>query len=352
VTGVQTCALPISLNGFSAGPDFPAEGTILSTLTNVTYPVEEGGAEGSYYPPEGGLTTFPSQKCTVNLVADGAGGDYLDWENVTNVQFFENGVNIAYNVRQEDSSLYFEINGQNYVNGYRIVSLVHNGYGGASESGVATYNTTDVFYTGDVQVYHNLDGTDFHVGNTTREYRHDGYGGYTYSDGMPTYYYNGYSLGSFTVGVNTEIGGNMYPIGNSYYEVQSNGLGQAVYANAYTSYFSYGTYVATYDGYNYYSDETGGTYTEPVPSYPENGTETGNTSSGTNYIDINGTQYENGSYSGTEYHDGIGGTYWSYSYSYQSQGYVFTSSWNGTDEYGNDLGYTYYYSDGNGGYTT
>jgi hypothetical protein len=324
-----------TMNGFSAGPDFPAEGTILSTLTNVTYPVEEGGAQGSFTNQGGGETLFASQKCSVNIVADGLGGQYTDWDNATNVQFFQSGEIIEENVRQDDSNLYFDVTMQSYVNGYIIVSVVHDGYGGATESGVTFYNTTAVFYEGEAGVYYDLDGTSYQVGNATRAYSHNGTGGYTYSDNNTVYFYQGYVVGSGSSVINTSIGGNDYAIGSNSYEVHSDGLGAAVYANTQTSYYSYGTFITTYDGYNYYSDGYGGTYSEQVPSYPESGTETGNYSSGTNYIDINGTQYENGTYSGTEYNDGSGGTYWSYSYSYQYYGYEFT--------YG-------YYSDGNGGY--
>jgi hypothetical protein len=325
-----------TLNGMSEGPDFPAAGTVLSVSTGLNRTEFYGGTLLSYTYSE---TTYTDYKeiYDVNLVANGSGGEYMDYSNGFNVRNKPANTVVATSLFTESSYLYFDQNSQSYENGYNTGEIRHDGTGSLYLTSFTTYNTTSVFYEGETGAYYELDGVSYQVGNATRSYSHNGQGGYTYSDGNTVYFSQGYVVGTGSSGINTSIGGNDYPIGSVSYEVHSNGLGSAEYANSQTSYYGYGTFIATYDGYNYYSDGYGGTYTESVPSYPSYGTTTGNTSNGTIYIDIYGSQYENGSYSGTEYNDGNGGYYWEYSNSYQYYGYEFTSG---------------YYSDGNGGYYT
>ncbi len=324
----------LTLNGTTDGPDFPAAGTILGVATGLNKTEVYGGQLLSYTYGETTYTDY-QEIYDVNLVANGTGGEYLDYSNGFNVRYKPAGTVVATSLFTEPSYLYFDQNANNYENGYNTGEIRHDGSGSLYLTSFTTYNTTSVFYEGDTGVYYELDGTSYQVGNATRYYSHDGQGGYTYSDGNVVYYYQGFVVGSGSTPIYYGIDNVDYTIGQSTYDVISNGMGQAEYNGTGSTYYDYGTYITTYDGYNYYSDGTGGVYTEQVPSYPEYGTTTGNTSNGTNYIDINGTQYENGSYSGTEYNDGNGGYYWDYSYSYQYYGYEFTSG---------------YYSDGNGGY--
>ena len=323
-----------TLNGTTDGPDYPAAGTVLSVVTGVNMTEFYGGTIISYTYGETEYTDY-REIYDVNLVANGAGGEYMDYSNGFNVRNKPFGTVVATSLYNEPHYLYFDQDYNNYENGYITGEIRHDGGGNLYLTSFTTYNTTSVFYQSDTGAYYELEGVSYQVGNSTRSYSHDGAGGYIFTDGNTSYYYQGYVVGSGSYDINFSIGGSDYPIGSVSYEVHSDGIGGASFENGNTTYLEYGTYITQYEGYNYYSDGSGATYSEEAPSYPESGTETGNFDSGTNYIDIEGTQYENGTYSGAEYHDGSGGTYWSYSYSYQEYGYEFTSG---------------YYSDGNGGY--
>jgi hypothetical protein len=196
------------------------------------------------------------------------------------------------------------------------------------------------------------------------------YGTFITSDSSYNYYSNGSggyyseyvgggnncdSYGTWLEGSNSDIVvnnpcGGTWTVGQSTYSVYADG-NCGTYSESGNNYYSYETYLGNCNDYNYYSDGNGsyrqGEYTG---SYPSAGTPTGNTSSGTNYLDINGVQYENGTYSATEFHDGSGGYYLGdYQYSYTSYGHYFGSQsyYDWSNMY--DV-YTYYYSDGMGGY--
>ncbi len=183
----------------------------------------------------------------------------------------------------------------------------------------------------------------------------DSYGTFITSDSSYNYYSNGnggyyaesaggggcdssgtyYSGGTNPIYIN--VGCGDFQIGEESYSVYADG-NCGTYTNSSNNYWSYGTYVGNCSGYNYYSDGNGSYYSESDgsgSSYPAYGETTGNSGSGDNYIEINGSQYMNGSYSYTEFHDGMGGYYTEYYYSYPSYGTNFGGQ---------------YYADGNGGY--
>lgn len=142
--------------------------------------------------------------------------------------------------------------------------------------------------------------------------------------------------------------------GNTFFDGNNNrtewdGAGNPVFR--YSGLYSNGTFITNYGDYNYYWDGAGGFYSEFAGSYPDNGTPTGSTGSGTNQIEINGQWFDNGTWSSTEYHDGNGGQYSDYSYYYQIYGYEFlvTSYY---DEEAAMTYYTQYLSDGSAGYYT
>jgi len=178
-----------------------------------------------------------------------------------------------------------------------------------------------------------------------------------YANGNGGYYQGEYtgtplcdSAGTFIEGNSSDITfsascGN-FTVGQSTYSTYADGT-CGTYSESGNNYLSSGTFLGSCGSDNYYSDGAGSAY-----SYVAAGTQNGNTGSGTNHITINGVQYDNGTYSYAEYHDGMGGYYTEYSYSYQSYGYTFTSVVSGYDsELMMDI-YTYYNSDGNGGYYT
>ncbi len=322
-----------TLNGMTEGPDYPAAGTVLATFTGLDRTPFYGGSLVSLTYEE---TEYTDNKevYDVNLVANGTGGEYMDYSNGFNIRNQPVGTVVATSLYNEPNYLYFDQTGSNYENGYNTGEIRHDGSGNLYLTSYTTYNTTSVFYETSTGVYYELDGTSYQIGNATRSYSHNGQGGYTYSDGNVVYYYQGYVIASGSDPIYYGIDNVNYVIGQGTYDIVSNGIGAAEYSGTGSTYFDYGTYITTYSGYNYYSDGAGGVYTEQIPSA---GTPTGNTSSGDISINIDGTDYNNGTYSGTEYHDGYGGTYWSYTNSYQPYGFEFTSG---------------YYSDGNGGYYT
>ena len=159
--------------------------------------------------------------------------------------------------------------------------------------------------------------------------------------------------GSYTV----NVGCGDYVVGSYSSTTYADGMGGS-YSTGGNSYHSSGTLIGNCNDYNYYSNGQGGSYQGEYTgqsgggggsSHPSYGTTTGNSGSGDNSININGAYYQNGTYSYTEYHDGNGGFYSEYSYSYLYYGYLFTSTSYYDSEMMSDV-YTYYYSDGNGGY--
>lgn len=122
----------------------------------------------------------------------------------------------------------------------------------------------------------------------------------------------------------------------------TDGVCGTYYSNTYY-WYPYGTYIGGIPYNNVYSDGAGSYYLEStVPSYPSYGTPTGNTSSGTNYITIEGFDYENGSYFSTEYNDGVGGTYWDTSYNYAPYDTIFWDNANG--QYRSNGAGSYFYT--------
>jgi len=202
--------------------------------------------------------------------------------------------------------------------------------------------------------YGDVGGVNTAIGTFYRQIFADGSGGTYTEDSAVTYYSYGTELrqesGSYQISVcsgNWSVGGYT----NYWYADGSGGY----YTGSSGGYTSYGTYITNCDGYNYYSDGSGSYYTESDgssgSSYPSYGTTTGNTGSGYNQIEINGSYYQNGTYDHVEYHDGSGGYYYSYSYSYLSYGTEITSSYYYDES--SMTGYTtYYLSDGSGGYYT
>jgi hypothetical protein len=182
-----------------------------------------------------------------------------------------------------------------------------------------------------------------------------------YSDGMGSLYQGEYTGGTCdTAGTQLSSDGGTYYVNVGCGDWYVGDWGSTTYADgncgSYTESGSYyvpnGTYLGGCIDYNYYSDGNGSYYQGEFTgtTYPTG--QTGNTGSGTNYIEIDGTNYENGTYSYTEYHDGSGGYYNEYNYMYSNYGNEFTSILSGYDsELMMDI-YTYYKSDGNGGYYT
>jgi hypothetical protein len=335
-----------TLNGMTEGPDFPAAGAVLRQESNLQWPIASGGGSVSY---DG--SQYPSQYGTFNVKADGVGGEYVDYSVAIQSFFYSSGtyiMSVASSV-----PIYIAVLGNNYQSGTVDQALVHDGSGGSSvvnQNAIYVANSTEFLQVAS-PVNSTYGGQSYQVGNGTLYYYHDGSGGYTTAMNWINYYSAGVVVGSFTTANVTTIiaDGNWYGVNNGVanYNVvtsDSNGGLDAVFTS--TSFTPSGTILLTQGLYSYASDGNGG-YT----SHPAIHTPTGNNTSGTNYIEISSTSYENGTYSSTEYHNGTGGYYTTTTYSYKPNGESLGSYVSGQDEYGNDI-YGTYYSDGNGGYYT
>lgn len=217
--------------------------------------------------------------------------------------------------------------------------------------------------TREVSIYYQPEtyGQQLIVGYQTQLEYHDGScGTYWENYGDIAWVMSGESAGTVYGTYDISLCGVSVNVGSYYEAWSSDGNGGAYNVNINTSYVPYGTLLANCDGYNHFSDENGGYYSEPDGSSEGGGGEggyptgsTGNTDSGYNYIyisEVDGT-FENGTYFSTEYHDGAGGTYWETVYSYASYGYTFAQS----EYYDEGMGVivnVYYQSDENGGYFT
>ncbi len=340
-----------NLNGSSDGPSVPTYGTLLSTENNVLWSYANGGPSFSYDPQGTGVTEYSSSKVTVDIRADGIGGQFYDWSNTRNQTYIPYGT--VFNYSYASGNTYVTVSGQTHQSGTFTTNHVHDGYGSWTAIDSYSYFSGYFLTVYDAPYHTTYYGNDYVVGEVDIDYSHNGSGGTTSQVVNPQYYAYGTYVGTRTQNLYIYIDGNSYQSGTSIYDIYSDGNGNAYDSGAAqsTTYVSSGTFIDTIGGNNYYHDGSGYWYISNNPSY---GSSTGNSNGGTNYIDINGTQYENGSYSSTEYHDGNGGTYWESSSSYQPYGYTFTSTsssyW---DEYGNESTYTTYYkSDGNGSYYT
>jgi hypothetical protein len=239
------------------------------------------------------------------------------------------------------------------MNGTSYSQYVHDGAGGYVVTGSSTYtaaDTTSYFHVEHgVPHYLSFEGTQYQSGTKSVNYYHNGSGGYTTQEQSPSWFADGTVVGSKNVTTYvyvTEID-TQYQSGGWIYDIElyQQNLSLRSYP-AHGTYTPSGTRVAS--GQPYFHNGNGGYY------YSNAGMPTGNFSSQTEYIVLslpygNTSSHENGSTILTEYYDGAGGTYWESSRTYAAYGHYFTSS-SYSDEW--NTYYTYYYSDGVGGYYT
>lgn len=356
-----------TLNGMTEGPNYPAAGTVLSSFVAT----HESGATAQYSAyVEGNLVegTVYTQNATFNVVANGNGGDYVDYANPYQITYKASGVIVLTGLANTNHYTNITLSNGSIIqvhNGFESRALAHNGSGGISEitTSGSLFQSGTLIHTELIPYRIPYNNVYYTVGNTTREYRsYDNSSEYEWSDQSLVYLPPATTVGSVGGNYQVNINGNYYTSGSyganivwmgEYSGLQEDGM--------FSSYLPYGTFLFNDAGVDYFLDGSGGYYYQQNSGsgggesgggggYPSYGSTTGNTSSGTNYISINGNSYENGSYQSTEYHNGTGGTYWETSYSYASYGTQFFSE-SYTDEYGSTY-YTYYYSDGNGSYYT
>ena len=334
-----------TLDGTSEGPDFPAAGTVLRQESGLQWPIASGGPSTSYNGNQ-----YPSKYGTFNVKADGIGGEYVDYSVAVQSSYYSQGTYIT--TIASSLPTYVQISGISYQSGTVDQYLQHDGSGGSSVVNAnAAYlpNGTEFFQTSS-PVNSTFNGQSYQVGNGTLFYYHNGNGDYYTAMNWINYTIPNTVVGSYssanTISINLDGYSQNYPNGTSNYNIVTDGYGGLYGVWSSSSYPSAGTIFVTSGSYTYSADGNG--------SYVSNiamGTPTGAGGGGTNYIEISGTYYENGTYNSTQYHNGLGGTYSTTTYYYKPHGETIATYWNGTDEYGNDT-YGTYYSDGTGGYYT
>lgn len=336
-----------TLDGTSEGPSYPAAGTVLRQESGLQWPIASGGPSTSYENSE-----YPSKYGTFNVKADGIGGEYIDYSVALQSYYYPQGTHITTIAIDVPIYVYVQASNDSYQSGTVNQSLQHDGSGG---SGVVNTNAVYVssgteFYQTASPVNATYGGQTYQVGNGTLYYYHNGNGGYYTAMNFVNYTSANTVVGTYssgnTIGIN--VGGDLqnYPNGTTSYNVVTDGTGGLNGEFASATYPSAGTIFVTSGSYSYTADGSG--YYGVFTAY---GTWSSNVSSNTNYIDISGNQYQNGSVSEDMYHNGAGGYYSQNSYSYLPYGETITSVYSGDDENGNPQ-YTYYYSNGTGGYYT
>lgn len=298
-----------------AGPSFPPYGTLINTLYYYELPVAQGGNVVTYY-----TVNYPNNTVTVDELADGLGGVFIDWLNKRDLAYKVYGtiftsfygrttyVNIAGNdyasgsisgdAAHDGSGGYTELN-QTYSytpNGTYItyVASTHNGgslevpTGSGNYYNNGTYDGYDYYHDG-AGGYYNQDagsfmpfsygyvytstnnqteipsGSMFYYDNgTTSDNVADGFGGYTGATGGSYYSYGTFVRNSiyYDTGSSVEVpsgsGNYFYPqwYGDKWYWDGSGGY----YSNTSSYYYDYGTYITNDGTYNYYWDGVGGFY--------------------------------------------------------------------------------------------
>lgn len=358
--------------GLEVGSEYTPNGTLITEDTSNEY---YSDGVGGYY-SETKITGYEGDEDHITVVGvsvvsrtrtrpqykDGTTGEWSEWNYTPNGTFYFS----------DESYNYYANGGGGYYTEPKQQECPSAGTQIGSDSGEYTVNvgcgnwvtgnwSSSTFADGNCGTYSN--GSANYVGygillGNCNDYNY-------YSNGSGGYYQGEYtgggnncdSYGTWLNGSNSDITvnspcGGSWIVGSSYYSVYADG-NCGTYSESGNNYYSSDTFLGNCNDYNYYSDGNGSyRQGEFTGSYPSAGSPTGNTSSGTNYLEINGVQYENGTFIATEYHDGSGGYYLgNYQYSYTSYGHYFGSQSYYDWASMNDV-YTYYYSDGTGGYYT
>jgi hypothetical protein len=194
---------------------FPAAGTVLSTNYLYSYPISEGGLSVSW-----NATDIESQTVTVDVVANGSGGSYLNWSNERDIAYKVNGVSIG--VRAENHAFgSLEIpsgSGNSYPNGNATGwAAFHDGIGGYYEQDGGTLSPYSYGY-----VYSSFNNTtevpsgsgNYYNNGYTIDYIADGSYGYTTAVGSGVPYAAGTDTGLTGLNVYDTI---EVPVGSSSY---------------------------------------------------------------------------------------------------------------------------------------
>ena len=247
---------------------FPAQGTILETLTGQTYPIAEGGAAVTV-----NSNNYPSQTASVYRKANGSGGNYLEWASAFDIAYIGNGTTFESSPNQAYQGEVPSSSGNYYQGGTYTILYKHDGAGGYYEDNTnySYYgNGTDTNISGlgsnQQTEIPSGSGNYFDNGQMTG-YTWNGSGGYNYPVTKGSYYNSGVFItfvpdGTFSTSTEVPSGsGNYYDAkqcGNDYFWNGSGGTNGAV---AVCKYYPNGTYIYNDGTSSYYWDGSGGYYT-------------------------------------------------------------------------------------------
>ena len=308
-----------NLNGTSS--DFegvPEYGTLIEIIYQTTYPVSNGGSFVV-------SSAFPNQVCDVDKVADGLGGDLIDWSTARNINYITGSFS-------ESGTYYGTINlpsGNNlgqptytYSYGTYTNYYEHDGVGGVNGMGGDSSYTqqgesiVNVSYPAVASGYTDINGYNVATGYSNATwYIHDGIGGFSEENNFEPY-----SLDTVILEFNQPLETYVYET-DTYYQ---NGLSdiQQYKADGYGNYT--GPYSTATTVGSYYP--AGDIITSQIDSYSGD------------VVEINSDYYwpQRNGYKITW--DGYGG------YNYVTSWYASSGTWFAADEWNN------YYWDGQGGY--
>ncbi|CAB4143921.1 hypothetical protein UFOVP460_8 [uncultured Caudovirales phage] len=183
-------------NPSTSGGSFPPYGTLIQTLSNYTYPIAEGGS--SFVDPNNGMINIPNQKCTVDELANGTGGVFLDWTNERDIAFISSGVvfYVADEWVDNVGGLTVSVNGVDYPSERGKPDYRHDGYGGyasgLSNLGYKPYGSYITEVAGQTEVPSG--SGNYYSNGIAYPYYHDGNGG-AYSGTNGSYYSSGTDTG-------------------------------------------------------------------------------------------------------------------------------------------------------------
>jgi hypothetical protein len=221
-----------------AGPSFPEYGTLVNTLYNYDYPVLQGGGSFTYE-----SVSYLNTTVTIDELADGFGGTFLDWSNERDVASKPYGLIFT---SFYGRTTYVNIAGTDYSNGSVSGDVAHDGSGFFTEINLnSSYSSYGLFITY-VSGSHYVGSLEVPSGSGTF-YNNGTYDGYDYfHDGSGGYY--------------EQNGGSFWPFAYAQYTYTSTanqtevptGSGTFFVNGTFTDYIS--------DGFGYYTTITGGSY--------------------------------------------------------------------------------------------
>lgn len=266
-----------SISQPAGGGGFPPYGTVLST-GYANY--EIGGTAYSNI-----LATFVyTQYCTVNTVADGVGGSFIDWSSATSINYkpYGESIAVAASSPMDWGSLEVPTGSGNFCHNYYTDGYeeVHGGTGTivSIPNGYSHW-----FAYGYVYVGYNTDnqtevpsGSSQYFPNGMYEqhnYIADGSGGYTdvYVGTYGSFYSNGTEVDSSLRYNNANLQSEVpdpsgYFVDNGKYEIYTyywdgSGNVSSGYFDIGGSFYNWGDYIYNDGTYDYYWDGYGGYYT-------------------------------------------------------------------------------------------